>query len=119
MLAFKELVIRFLKENPYKSILYFLIICFIYPIESIGIPSLLSKLINSIVRSGSLTGRVGSNMGTCFSGEGCLSSARVWQKMRQQLWKQGQFSLPVCLSRGQNQYWLKLPRHGLRRRRQP
>ena len=48
MLAFKELVIRFLKENPYKSILYFLIICFIYPIESIGIPSLLSKLINSI-----------------------------------------------------------------------
>lgn len=48
MLAFKELVIRFLRENPSKSILYFLIICFIYPIESIGIPSLLSKLINSI-----------------------------------------------------------------------
>ena len=47
MLAFKELVIRFLRENPSKSILYFLIICFIYPIESIGIPSLLSKLINT------------------------------------------------------------------------
>ena len=45
--AFKS-VIRFLRENPSKSILYFLIICFIYPIESIGIPSLLSKLINSI-----------------------------------------------------------------------
>ena len=48
MLAFKELVIKFIEENPVKSFTYFIIICFIYPIESIGIPSLLSKLINSV-----------------------------------------------------------------------